>query len=77
MGMNWDEDDDIVSVFREFLGALLGMIQGQGYYKCQVGGHSRVWQFLERMSVYERLFLSVGMNIWISVRAEYYLEILC
>ena len=38
------EDDEFLSVFffKEFCGALLGMIRGQDYYKGQVGDCSKV-----------------------------------
>ena len=41
--------------FKEFWGALLGMIRGQDYYKGQVGDCSKVKQFWEKMSIYECL----------------------
>ena len=50
------EDDEFLSVFfKEFWGALLGMIRGQDYYKGQVGDCSKVKQFWEKMSIYECL----------------------
>ena len=57
------------------LGALLGMIRDQGYCTGQVGGCSRAWQFLGRMTVCEHLLWNVGRYILISEMGVYCLEI--